>query len=74
MGSEDVIRFSMFADEPIQLLQGETQVALEIDNPRHVQSYHVANIAQHLAGGSLHPALGIEGVKTDRIIDAILAR
>lgn len=74
VGSEGLIHFSMFADELIQMLRGETQVVLETDNPRQIQSYHAANMAQHLAGASLHPALGIENAKTDRIIDAILAR
>lgn len=73
IGSKGHIRFSVFQDEPVQLcVNGEVQ-QLTIEHPRHIQQYHVANMAAHLRGELQHPSTGDTAARATAIMAQILA-
>jgi len=73
IGSQGRIIFSVFEDHPLQL-EGEVSETLEIPNHAHIQRHHVLGMNAHIRGESVHPALAIEALKTDRIMDPALQR
>jgi 1,5-anhydro-D-fructose reductase (1,5-anhydro-D-mannitol-forming) len=73
IGSEGTLSFSVFEDRAVELASDVGFESVEIENPHHLQSHHVDNIAAHLAGAIRHPALGIEAAKTNRVMDLILS-
>lgn len=73
IGSQGRISFSVFEERPLRL-EGETSETLEIANHPHIQWHHVLGMNAHIRGESVHPALAIEALKTDRIMDRVLQR
>ena len=47
---------------------------LFIDNPKHIQHYHVENMISHLRGLADHPSQGESAAKTNWVMDQILGR
>ena len=43
-----------------------------IENPKHIQQYHVENILKHLQLGIEHPSTGKTAIHTAWIMDSIL--
>jgi len=72
IGSNGKITFSVFAETPIQLMSNGTIQSLSIDNPKHIQRYHVEDMINHLRGGGSHPSLGESAAKTNWVMDQIL--
>ncbi|MFO2463049.1 Gfo/Idh/MocA family oxidoreductase [Pseudomonas sp. 15FMM2] len=73
IGSQGRIIFSVFDEQPLQL-EGQVNETLEIANHPHIQWHHVLGMNAHIRGESVHPALAIEALKTDRIMDRVLQR
>lgn len=73
-GSRGKIMFSVFDEAPIVLINSLGEEKLEIENPKHIQKFHVANIKEHLLGKSLHPSLGESGLHTSWVMDRILGK
>tara|TARA_R110002020_G_scaffold63170_2_gene168775 strand:+ start:152120 stop:153130 length:1011 start_codon:yes stop_codon:yes gene_type:complete len=71
-GSMGSVEFSIFNEEDIVLRTKEGETRLFIDNPLHVQEYHVANIREHLLGNGQHPSTGETGAHTSWFMDQIL--
>jgi predicted dehydrogenase len=71
-GSLGKIIFSIFDEAPIILRNDQGEQKLEIENPKHIQKYHVANIKKHLMGDGIHPSLGKSGLHTSWVMDRIL--
>ncbi|WP_299530949.1 Gfo/Idh/MocA family oxidoreductase [Ulvibacterium sp.] len=72
IGDEGKISFSIFQDNPLELENVQGKETLEIDNPKHIQKYHVAYMKSHLFGESVHPSLGSSGLHTSWVMDKIL--
>ncbi len=71
-GAKGAIRFSIFGDAPIALLTNEGTENLNIEHPKHIQQYHVANMQASLAGEGQHPSTGNTGLHTSWVMDKIL--
>lgn len=71
-GNEGNITFSVFGEFPIVLERDEETTSLTIENPEHVQWYHVQNIKAHLSGGIWHSSTGETAMHTAWIMDRIL--
>jgi len=72
IGSKGKIVFSVFKEEEIQLTTTEGAEKLFIENPKHVQEFHVKNIRKHLLENKEHPSLGISGLHCSWVMDKIL--
>ena len=73
-GSEGKITFSIFGDAPIHLESKTISESLHIENPVHIQQYHVENIRKHLQGEGVHPSLGEDGLHVSWLMDKILGK
>ncbi|MEI6865390.1 Gfo/Idh/MocA family oxidoreductase [Flavicella sp.] len=72
MGSNGIIRFAVFNDEPIVLEKKGERESLFIENPDPIQLHHVENIEKQLLEGVSHPSTGETAVHTTWIMDEIL--
>ncbi len=71
-GNKGLIKFSVFQENPI-VLQSETKTdTLSIENPKHVQTYHVKGMRDMLLSKSIHPSLGKSALHTSWVMDKIL--
>lgn len=73
-GSTGEISFSVFDEVPLRITKGEQQREIFIDNPKHIQQYHVQNIAEQLFTGKPHPSTGKSATHTSWVMDQILKR
>ncbi|AKA34755.1 Gfo/Idh/MocA family protein [Flagellimonas lutaonensis] len=73
-GSKGKIVFSVFDEAPIQLTTEARTESLLIENPKHIQHYHVENIKRHLIGDAKHPSLGVDGLHISWLMDQILGK
>jgi predicted dehydrogenase len=74
LGSGGCVEFSIFNEGDIVLKNNKGEIRLFIENPLHVQQYHVANIREHLLGNRLHPSTGETAAHTSWFMDRILDR
>lgn len=74
MGSDGSIEFSVFKEQELLLETHEGVIRKFIENPHHVQQYHVDNIRAHLLENREHPSLGRSGLHTSWIMDRILGQ
>ena len=74
VGSEGEISFSVFLEEPIRLITTEGQKEFEIENPKHIQQFHVENMAKHLSNNVQHPSTGLTATHTAWVMDKILGK
>lgn len=71
-GAEGELHFSIFAEQPIQVVnQAGTQNYL-IENPTHIQKYHVEAIKRQLFFAEPHPSTGKSGLHTCWVMQQIL--
>lgn len=73
IGSKGHIRFSVFQDESLQLMENGVTEELFIENPPHIQQYHVANIAAQIRGEAPHPSSGDSAIRATAVMEQILA-
>ncbi|UJH66150.1 Gfo/Idh/MocA family protein [Allomuricauda sp. SCSIO 65647] len=73
-GSAGKIIFSVFGEEPLQLITKNAEETLFVENPKHIQQFHVENIKNHLVGKGVHPSLGEDGLHTSWVMDSILGK
>lgn len=72
IGSEGELSFSVFLEEPIQLMTSQGSETFQIDNPKHIQQYHVENMAKHLHSDIQHPSTGETASQAAWVMDNIL--
>ncbi|SDG66463.1 Gfo/Idh/MocA family protein [Winogradskyella thalassocola] len=72
VGSEGEIQFSVFGDDPIVLITKNNTNTFTIENPKHIQFYHVKSMKKHLDGVEKHPSTGQNGLHTAWVMDKIL--
>ena len=70
-GSDGKITFSVFGEVPLTL-RGRTDDEIFIDNPKHIQRFHVLNMQRHLAGEMTHPSTGDSATHTAWVMSKIL--
>ncbi|WP_317128691.1 Gfo/Idh/MocA family protein [Subsaximicrobium wynnwilliamsii] len=73
-GTKGTISFAVFEEENIILRTGDQEESLWIPNPKHVQKYHVQNMAAHLNKEKTHPSTGKTAVHTAWIMESMLNR
>ncbi|SER10244.1 Predicted dehydrogenase [Hyunsoonleella jejuensis] len=75
IGSKGTITFSIFQDNAIQLKTKDFKESLVIDNPKHIQQYHVEGIRDALIINNFkHPSTGATAVHTSWVTDKILGQ
>jgi 1,5-anhydro-D-fructose reductase (1,5-anhydro-D-mannitol-forming) len=74
LGSKGSIMFSVFDDNPIQLITSKETIRLHIEHPENIQLYHVQAMKNHLDGLEQHPSTGETALHTAWIMDKILGR
>jgi len=72
LGSEGKIEFSVFKEEDSILSNANGIKNVFIENPKHVQQFHVENIRKHLFEHKKHPSLGETALHTSWVMDSIL--
>lgn len=74
-GSHGAIEFSVFHENPIVLIIGSKKESLRIDNPKHIQKFHVENMKNHLfQEKNTHPSTGKTALHTSWVMDKILEK
>ena len=74
IGSKGSIIFSVFDENPIQLITPKETISLTIEHPENIQLYHVQNMKKHLDSIEQHPSTGETALHTAWIMDKILGR
>lgn len=74
IGSEGEITFSVFLEQPIELITKAKTETFFIENPKYIQQYHVQNMKDHFYGDIKHPSTGITAMHTTWIMDKILGK
>lgn len=74
IGSEGEITFSVFLEYPIELIAKTRHEKFSIENPKHIQEYHVKNMYKHLCGKTQHPSTGFTAIHTAWVMDKILGK
>jgi predicted dehydrogenase len=72
-GSDGTITFSIFHENPIVLKSKTEELSLLIENPKHVQQFHVENLKKHLFDEDFeHPSTGKSALHTSWLMGQIL--
>ncbi|MEP3836845.1 MAG: Gfo/Idh/MocA family oxidoreductase [Algibacter sp.] len=72
-GSKGIIKFSVFHENPIYLETDNLKEKLIIDNPKHIQKYHVENMLNYFNDNNQkHPSTGKSALHTSWVMDKIL--
>jgi len=74
IGSEGEITFSVFLEQPIELITKTKTEIFSIVNPKYIQQYHVQNMKNHLNGDMKHPSIGTTATHTAWVMDKILGK
>ncbi len=73
IGSLGRIEFSVFAEQAVKLVTAQGTTELDIDNPTHIQQFHVANMAKQLTTGQQHPSTGLTAAQATAVMEQILS-
>lgn len=71
-GSQGRIQFAVFNDTALQLDNEDGTQHLFVENPAHVQRFHVENMREHLLGNAIHPSTGQTALHTSWVMERIL--
>ena len=72
-GSNGKITFSVFEEQPLVIETKEQKEKIFIENPKHIQLYHVQNMRDHLLFDTVkHPSCGKTAAHTSWVMDRIL--
>lgn len=72
-GSKGTISFSVFHENPIILKSDTKNEELVIENPKHIQKFHVKNMSDFFQGKiKSHPSTGKTALHTSWVMDKIL--
>jgi predicted dehydrogenase len=73
IGTAGALRFSCFADEPLQLLTARGEEQIEAPYPETVQLPLIQSVVDALTGHGNSPSNGRSAVRTARVIDGLLS-
>ncbi|TNJ41703.1 Gfo/Idh/MocA family oxidoreductase [Tamlana fucoidanivorans] len=72
-GNRGTITFSVFHENPIVLKSTDVNETLFIDNPKHIQEFHVKNMKDYLFHlKTSHPSTGASALHTSWVMNQIL--
>ena len=71
-GSDGVIRFSVLGEQPLELEGKHECIQKVIENPTHIQQFHVENMSKHLRDGLKHPSTGHTAAHTTWVMEQIV--
>ena len=71
-GNKGSIQFSVFHDNPIILKSDTNNEVLFIENPKHIQQYHVQNMRNYFQNQIPHPSTGQTALHTSWVMSKIL--
>jgi len=71
-GTRGRIRFSSFANEPIELRGPEGSRSIAIEHPEHVQQPLIQTVVDALNGVGVCPSTGETAARTTRVMDRVL--
>ncbi|GGZ70530.1 Gfo/Idh/MocA family protein [Algibacter mikhailovii] len=72
-GNSGTIDFSVFHEKPICLKSNANNEKVFIENPKHIQQFHVENMLNHLKNDNYyHPATGKTALHTSWVMSEIL--
>ncbi len=74
IGSKGEITFSVFNDIPIEVFTENEHEVFSIENPKHIQYYHVLNMKKDLDSIENHPSTGTTATHTAWVMDKILGK
>lgn len=74
IGSEGELSFSVFGEVPVKLISRNNTEVITIENPTHIQQYHVENMAKHLNSEFQHPSTGETATHTAWVMGKILGQ
>jgi predicted dehydrogenase len=74
LGSKGRIEFSVFREEPVELITDDGHQKLFIEHPRHIQIHHVQNMRDALQGKRQHPSTGATATRTSWLMDKLLGK
>ena len=57
---------------PIEVISSEEEQRIQIDNPKHIQYYHVENMQKSLDNDFDHPSTGETATHTAWVMNKIL--
>ncbi|KKK65490.1 hypothetical protein LCGC14_2973620, partial [marine sediment metagenome] len=66
------ITFSVFDEQAITVISDKGEVQYNIENPPHIQQYHVQNMASSLRENAAHPSTGHSATHTSWVMEQIL--
>ncbi len=72
IGNKGELSFSVFGEEPIEVITKDNYESIIIENPKHIQLYHVENMNKHLRSNFQHPSTGLTATHTAWVMDKIL--
>ncbi len=72
IGSKGKIIFSVFGEMPIEVITLDAKKSFFIENPKHIQHFHVENMRKALSNKTLHPSTGETATHTTWVMDKIL--
>lgn len=72
IGSKGSITFAIFNEEEVTLENDFGKQSLFIENPKHVQQYHVENLKATLIDGKNHPSTGETALHSSWVMSKIL--
>lgn len=72
VGSDGELSFSVFGEEPIEVITSDKNEQIFIENPKHIQQHHVENMKQSLLLGKQHPSTGLTAKHVAWVMDSIL--
>ncbi|MEJ2763500.1 Gfo/Idh/MocA family oxidoreductase [Photobacterium sp. MCCC 1A19761] len=74
IGSRGKLVFSVFDEAPVMLINDTGEQSRLIENPPHIQQFHVAAMAANLLGGEPHPSTGETATRTAWVMSQILGQ
>ena len=72
-GSEGLLRFSVFGDEPITLVTPRGEESFVLPHPAHIQEPLIQSVVDALRGKGSCPSTGETAARTSRVMDQVLA-
>lgn len=74
-GNLGKITFSVFQENPIDLKTETEEISLFVENPKHIQQFHVENMKKEILEGNYsHPSNGASALHTSWFMDKILGQ
>lgn len=72
VGSQGEIRFAVFLERPLELQSDRINKSITVENPKHIQLYHVRNMAAYFHENTPHPSTGYSAMHVNWVMEQLL--